>query len=114
MSGEHAPSFEALFVESVDLALQGDGGRGALFDGSTRLPDTEVCKTIFSFVVCMGAVVAGRRGGKTSDHLRECADFMVEVVGKRLSVADPLPPEFDWTVGAAREAADAMMEYDHE
>jgi len=71
-----------------------------------------VCATIFSFVTVMAARVAAQRGGATSDHIRECADFMQEVVGRRLTISDPLPTDYDWSVAAASESAEAMMEYD--
>lgn len=81
-------------------------------DQGRPLPDETVCRTIFAFVTVMAARVAAQRGGSTSDHIRECADFMEEVVRKRLSVSDPLPGDYDWSVAAARESAEQMMEYD--
>lgn len=85
-------------------------GRYILFDGK-RLPEVPA-PNIFAFCAWMGAVVAAQRGGKTSDYISECADFMTEVVGKRLYVADPLPTNYDWRPSAAIECADAMLEYD--
>lgn len=76
------------------------------------VPDSTPCQNIFAFCAFMAAAVAERRGGQPSAYISECAHFMVDVVGRRLSVSDPLPPDFDWTVAAARESAEAMMEYD--
>lgn len=81
-------------------------------DAGVAVSAEHVCPNIFSFCAFMSAVVADRRGGQPSEYISECADFMTEVVGKRLSVADPLPDDFDWRVSAAKECADAMMECD--
>lgn len=67
---------------------------------------------IFLFTAMMATVVANRRGGVNSQYLRECADFMTDVVGRVLSIRDPLPEEYDWRPAAAVECANAMMEYD--
>ncbi len=74
--------------------------------------DSYICPNIFAFCAFMAAAVAKRRGGKPHHYIRECYDFEKEVIGKALSVTDPLPADFDWRVSAAVECADAMMEYD--
>ena len=80
-------------------------------DAGLSVPDRPV-RTIVAFCAFMAARVVAVRGGKTSDHIAECADFMTEVVGRRLSVRDNLPSEFDWRPSAAVECAEAMLEYD--
>lgn len=81
-------------------------------DAGRPVSDAMVCPNIFSFVSFMAARVAAQRGGATSDHIRECAEFMEDVVGKRLTISDPLPAEYDWSVASARESAEQMMEND--
>lgn len=81
-------------------------------DGREFPPDKPVAN-IFAFVSLMAVVVADRRGGRPSGYLKECSDFMVDVVGTRLSASDVLPDDYDWRPVAAHEAALAMMEYDH-
>lgn len=81
--------------------------------GSTVAMDSPL-PNIFVFCTFIAAAVAARRGGKSSSYISECASFMEDVVGKRLSVLDPLPPDYEWTPNAAKECAEAMMEYDHD
>lgn len=90
-----------------------DGHASAIqfYDGGVPVPDNPVAN-IFAFCVFMAAAVASRRGGKTFDYIPECHSFMTDVIGKRLSVSDPLPDDYDWRPSAAAECADAMMEYD--
>lgn len=76
------------------------------------LPPDKPVAHIFAFVCLMATVVANKRGGRNSQYIRECADFMAEVVGRKLSIRDPLPAEYDWRPSAAVECAEAMMEYD--
>lgn len=84
-----------------------------LCDGRS-FPNDKPVANIFTFCALMATVVAERRGGANSHYLSECAHFMEDVVGKRLSVRDPLPEQFDWTPPAAIECANAMMEYDYD
>lgn len=76
------------------------------------IPDDQPVTNIFAFVPLMAAAVANRRGGKNSDYIAECSEFMADVIGRRLSVRDPLPADYDWRPASAAEAANAMMEYD--
>lgn len=80
--------------------------QGKLIASSQKAPNIVV------FFVWMAAVVAERRGGKSLDYISECAQFMVDVVGRPLSVSDPLPSDFDWSASAAVETAERLMEYD--
>lgn len=80
--------------------------------GGRRIPPGERVANIFSFIALMASVVASKRGGRTSQYIAECAEFMVDVVGRRLSISDPLPDDFDWRPECAYETAMAMMEYD--
>lgn len=80
--------------------------------GVRAIPDDQPVRNVFVFCCLMSARVAAVRGGENSQYLRECGDFLTDVVGSQLSVTDPLPPEFDWTPPTAVECADAMMEYD--
>lgn len=84
---------------------------GLIYKGRP-IADETICPNIFSFVAVMAALVAAQRGGATSDHIRECAEFMEDVVGNRLTISDPLPADYDWSVASARESAEQMMEYD--
>ena len=86
--------------------------RAAFTVDGKPVPNGRVCPNIASFCAYMGATVAERRGGKASDYLRECHDFMTEVTRQNLSVSDPLPAAFSWTVADARDCATEMMEYD--
>jgi len=96
---------------SADRLAQQSLPEPILCDGDRPVGDRDA-RTIFEFVAWMSARVAQKRGGKTSHYLSECADFMTEVVGRRLSVSDRLPKDRDWRPTAAIECADAMMEYD--
>lgn len=84
----------------------------AFRDGDRPLELAFACPNIFMFCVLMAATVAAKRGGTNTQYLRECSDFMREVIGRRLSVNDKLPDDYDWSAGSAIEAANAMMEYD--
>lgn len=78
----------------------------------TTFPNDRPVQNIFAFVCLMCAVVSSKRGGRASQYLRECYEFVADVVGARLHTADPLPPDFDWTPLAAVECANTMLEYD--
>lgn len=81
------------------------------YDGGVPVPDRSV-PNIFAFCVLMAACVAARRGGRPSDYIAECADFMADVIGKRLSIRDQLPGDYDWRPSAAADCAHEMMGYD--
>jgi hypothetical protein len=81
--------------------------------GERTFPPDQPVASIFAFCSLMATVVAKRRGGKNSDYIAECADFMNDVVGRRLLTSDPLPANYDWRPAAAVECAEAMMEYDN-
>lgn len=81
------------------------------FDDGRPMPNCPAPNIVY-FCIQMAAVVTAKRGGRNMDHLAECASFMEESVGRRLSIADPLPDEYDWTPASAIECAVAMMEYD--
>lgn len=83
-----------------------------LYDGHGPVPNGRKAHNIFVFCCWMAAVAAERRGGRTSDHITDCADFMRTAVGRPLSVSDQLPDEFDWTAASAQDCAMEMMEYD--
>lgn len=84
----------------------------SFLDQGRKVDDGEVCPNIFAFCTFMAAVVAARRGGTTMQWIKECYDFMGDVVGSDLGIRDPLPCAYDWTVGSARECALEMLEYD--
>lgn len=76
------------------------------------LPDDHRLPTMFGFCAAMCAVVAERRGGIAHTYMKECCDFMREVLSRDIAGSHPLPADFDNRVSAAREVAEAMMEYD--
>lgn len=78
-------------------------------DAGLPVPDRPVAN-IFAFLVFMAATVAHYRGGKPHQYIAECADFMELALGRRLSVSDPLPDEYDWRPSVAAECAIEMME----
>lgn len=80
--------------------------------GNQSFPNTKPVANIFAFCALMASVVASKRGGQNSDYISECAHFMVDVIGRPLSVSDALPDDFDWTPMSAIECANALMEYD--
>ena len=75
-------------------------------------PDDQPVANSFVFCALMAVKTAKQRGGKASDYITECTGFLTDVVGRKLYIADPLPPEFDWTPMGSIEMADAMLEYD--
>ena len=80
--------------------------------GERLFPNSKPVANIFAFCALMATVVASKRGGENSDYISECAHFMVDVIGRPLSVGDALPDDFDWTPMGAIECANALMEYD--
>lgn len=80
-------------------------------DGSRFDPDKDV-PNVFCFCALMAVYTASKRGGRNWSHIRECASFVEDVIGRRLSVRDPLPLEYDWRPSAAVDLATEMMSYD--
>lgn len=111
MNGDQVASLPEPVPVSAFGDGQAQGGARFSFDG-TPVADTHQCPNIIAFCAYMAAAVSHRRSGKASDYLNECHDFMGEVVGRKLSIMDPLPDDYDWTVASARDAAEAMMECD--
>lgn len=114
---DHVPSMrdeQKATMEALKILRDLGGGKdvmsGLTFDGKP-IPERPA-PHIVCFCIWMAARVVQKRGGKNSQYLRECADFMTDVVGKRLSIKDPLPSDYDWNPSTAIECADAMMEYD--
>jgi hypothetical protein len=81
--------------------------------GGQHFPSTHRLPHLFGFSAVMAAVVADRRGGKATDHIRECFEFMRdEVLRLPVGPTGPLPADYDWTIAGAVDSANAMLEYD--
>ncbi len=76
-------------------------------DGGTPVGERDA-RTVYEFCAWMAAVVAHHWGGKTSDHLPACSQYLDMAIGP-LSGNAPLSGDYDWTAAGALTMATEMI-----